>query len=258
VKVVTQLFYISTGARNARYTLRFVRSVEAGQGYENFDRYVCVLADNVETAIAKATDYFERFKARVGETACFKLEFCAYPDNETYSRRGKLSVRDTWNIEQIENGMLPFGKHAGMEIANAPEGYVLWLADQANKGEDQNEVMSTLSAIALGIALEKDYIAKREEKREILRQSSGHVGQVGERLTFTGVITGSFQKHNEYTNESYFITKILFNGNVLTYVGNKLAKVGETISFKATIKSHDEYQGLKSTKVNRPKVLAKV
>jgi uncharacterized protein (DUF3820 family) len=257
MKVVTQLFYISTGAKNARYTLRFVRSVEGGTGYENFDRYVCVLADNVETAIAKATDYFERFKSRVGETACFKLEFCNMPDNETYSRRGKLSVRDTQNLEDIEAGILPFGKHRGMRIENAPENYVLWLADQANKGEEQTEVMSVLSAVALGVALQKDYIAKREEKRESLRQSSGHIGNVGDRLTFTATITGSFQKYNEYTNESYHIVKLLSEGNVLTYVGNELGKVGETLEFKATVKSHDEYQGLKSTKINRPKVLAK-
>jgi hypothetical protein len=42
------------------------------------------------------------------------------------------------------------------------------------------------------------------------------------------------------------------NGNVVVYVGKKLGDAGEKLVMKATIKSHEEYKGVKQTKVSRP------
>ena len=49
-------------------------------------------------------------------------------------------------------------------------------------------------------------------------------------------------------------------GNVFTYWGNSFldVEVDTTITVKATIKAHREYQGTKQTVINRPKLVEKV
>lgn len=44
-------------------------------------------------------------------------------------------------------------------------------------------------------------------------------------------------------------------GNVFKYNGNKIASEGDKITIKATIKAHTEWNGVKTTQVNRPKAI---
>jgi hypothetical protein len=255
---VVQTFYISTGAKNAMHTLRYRRDAVGLNPSWMPDNYLCNLAVDVETAQAKGLAYFEAFKERVGEREDFVLIFDAEPEYDITKRRGKLSVRDTRCIEDIEDGLLPFGKHAGSKIVDAPDHYVLFFADKTTDA-DINPVMSVLSAACLGVALEKGLIAKREiarAERVELDAQSGFVGTVGERREFTGEIVTKFYKGDD--DGGFWINKIRCGSDLIVYIGNELGERGATVTFKATIKDHSEYKGVKTTKVNRPKVLEAV
>lgn len=69
--VVTTTYFISSGRKNAMYTLRVERR---GGGYTS-DNYICNLSTDPEKAEAKAREYFDRVSARLTETDTFKMVF---------------------------------------------------------------------------------------------------------------------------------------------------------------------------------------
>lgn len=256
---VFQQFYISTGAKNAMYTLRWTRF--AADIHYPADSYVCVLSADLEKAQAKALEYFTAFAERIsytGPTADFELTLSDDPENENTKRRGVLSVRDTLSIEDIESGVFPFGKHVGTRIEDAPENYVLYFADR-HTDREQSAVFAALTAACLGVALEKGYVAKRDERRaerHAIDSLSQHVGTVKERMIFEGEIVSVFQKAATEYDAGYSITVVRTpEGNLIDFYNNELGKVGDVVKFKATVKAHREYKGIKSTRVNRPKAV---
>lgn len=85
------------------------------------------------------------------------------------------------------------------------------------------------------------------------------VGYVGERREFTAKIVSV--KQFEGRSFSYYDSGVRtmtvledVDGNKLMY-WNSMGTKGETIRFKATVKSHDEYKGVKQTTLSRAKVL---
>ena len=243
-------FYISTGRKNAMYTLRQTRS----SGSFFVDNYICNLAaaGNEDAAEAKARDYVERARAKWCPDASFSL----YAEGAD-KRRGKLSANDTRCIEDIEAGVFPFGKHRGSKIVDAPASYLLFFADKLSD-ETLNPVMSALAAACMGAAMEAGHVAAREVKRELRAAAdalSAHVGTIGERRMFTGeVVTKFFKDQSDIGQSSYWINKVRCGNDLIVYIGNEVpAAHGETVTFKATIKKHSEYKEVKSTQVNRPK-----
>jgi uncharacterized protein (DUF3820 family) len=245
-------YYISTGAKNAMYTLRLAI---VGNGHF-IDNYVCNLAATEDKAIEKATDYVERLTARVAsdESLVVILDDC--PEFIVDKRRGKLSIYDTRNIEEIENGTFPFGKHKGVKIVDAPDSYVLYFADQAIS--ETNMVSNALIAACQGVALEKGLIAKREAvraERFATDSLSSFIGTIGERREFTGEIFTFINKEPSEFQAGYTLTKIRIGNDIVSFFNNEMGKVGDTIAFKATVKQHNDYKGVKTTIVNRPKAL---
>ncbi|RVD42854.1 hypothetical protein EN742_06460 [Mesorhizobium sp. M4A.F.Ca.ET.020.02.1.1] len=256
--VIVQTFYISTGAKNAMHTLRLRRDCAGLNPAYMPDHYVRNLAVDVETAQNKALAYFEAWKERVGGNRDdFILSLELEPEYDITKRRGRLSARDTLSMELIERGVFPFGKHHDQPIESAPDGYVLFFADKLQTARDADEpVMTALATACMGVALEKGLIAKRDAARQERREAdalSNHVGKVGERRAFTGEIVTKFFKGED--GFGFWINKVRVGNDLLTYIGNELGERGDVVSFKATIKKHDEYKGVKSTVVNRPKIL---
>ncbi|ATI15691.1 hypothetical protein [Bordetella phage vB_BbrM_PHB04] len=258
--MITQTYYVSTGRKNAMYTLRCRRDV-VGQApvLRDYmpDFYLCNLAATEDKAVEKAREYMEAMRIRIGESDGFKIEFDEYPDHEAFKRRGKLSVRDTRSMQLIEAGVFPFGKHRGELIAEAPDSYVLFFADKTRDADEP--VMAALAAACMGVALEKGLIAKRDARRaEQAAQDakSNFVGAVGERRDFEGELFVCFEKKIRYGSEEftdYWVNKVRIGDDIVTYLGGKpLGERGAIIKFRATIKKHNEYQGVKTTIVNRP------
>ncbi len=251
---VSAVFEIRTGEKNVFFTLWNVR-VGAGIGMVS-ESYICNLSTDENEALAKATDYVNRYRARVGETDTFKVILAGVIGDETYKRRGRLSARDSQSIDTIESGVFPFGKHAGTRIVDAPASYVLFFADKLR--EEQNPVMAALSGACLGVALEKGYIAARDEARAAQREIdlvSQFVGNIGERIEFTATVVSAYEKPATDWSDAYFINKLRDDaGNLYVYFGKCLAIRGATIKVRATVKRHVERDGIKSTTINRPKI----
>lgn len=257
---IVQTYYVSTGAKNAMYTLRCRRDVVGSPDLGAFmpDYYLCNLAAEEERAVVKAREYVDAMRGRMGEREGFSITFIGCPDSETFKRRGKLSVRDTHNIEQIEAGMFPFGKHAGKRISDAPDSYVLFFADKSSGENDV--VMGALAAACMGIALEKGLVAKRElvrAERAEQDAKSAFIGTIGDRREFVGELFMAFERRNE-CGPSTWINKIRVGDDIVTYIGSKaLGEAGTRVEFKATVKRHDEYKGVRTTVVSRPAALAR-
>lgn len=248
--VIHTTYYVSTGKLNAMFTLRSSRT---GPMFSR-DNYICNLATDIERAEAKALDYFLRIKDRIASPTHI-VSFGGADTDQLARRRGKLSTRDTASLEAIEAGVVPFGKNAGKLFADCEDGWLLFWADKSHT--ETEVVVSALADACMGVALERNLIAKREQAKAERAEAdalSVHVGTVGERLTFEGEVVSSFFKAMDY-EPGYFITKVRCGGNLVTYIGNELGKRGEVIKFKATVKRHDNYQGVLSTVVNRPKRL---
>lgn len=266
--VITQTFYISSGAKNAMYTLRYRR---APSGPFLVDNYVCNLSTDAERAEEKAFEYFEAWKARVGETEFFKIHFDGAADFGLFERQYKMSVEQTHALEMLVAGIMPIGKHKGKSLSELPAGTVLWYADQVNKDgeEEENEYQQRKSVFftevcshLLGYALEMGYIAKREEQREELaakKARSQFIGEEKQRLDFEGELVlckcvSSFQVAWNTWQDKY-INVIECGDNIVVYFGNPVGEKGDKVKFKATVKEHNVRDGVKQTIVQRPKFL---
>ncbi|UIW11624.1 MAG: hypothetical protein [Enterobacter phage ENC7] len=259
---VTATYFISSGAKNAMYTLRVERR---GGGFTS-DNYICNLSTDPDKAEEKAREYFDRMVDRLNQTDTFQMVFQGFADFDLFERRGKLSVQDTENLELLEQGIMPIGKRKGEVIADMPMYTILWWADQCKENGNDSPVFQAICAYCMGVALDKDYIAKREEIRaewEAERQAkiaaAQYIGEIGKRMEMSGtvekVISLGYTQVSYYTEVERFMTKINVDGNVVIYYGNKIVEEGDVIRFKATPKLHNEYKEVKQTIVQRVKVL---
>lgn len=258
---VRATYYISSGRKNAMYTLR----VERRGGTFASDGYVCNLSTDPDLAEKKGQEFFDRIKDRLGESDSFSACYVGGADFDLFERRGALSVLDTERLELVEAGIMPFGKNEGKRFEDMAMHSVLWFADKS-KEEGDSPVFAAVCNACMGVALDKNYIAAREQAQqeaaeaEIARKAaSQYLGEVGKRQEFSGkveavIFIGARQvAYNTFAEK--WLTKIISGDNVIAYFGNKVAEVGEEIKFKATVKAHEVYNETKQTTVARVKVL---
>ena len=141
------------------------------------------------------------------------------------------------------------------QIKRAEKNHILYL----NKVALGNEI-NALKNIAYnysekGVAQRAKRLAWKKDKI-LTKNNSEFVGQVKDRGTFD--LTLTFRKGFDTDFGVSFLNTLKdAQGNVFTYWGNSLNDVEEntTITVKATIKDHREYQGTKQTVINRPKII---
>lgn len=94
-----------------------------------------------------------------------------------------------------------------------------------------------------------------EVKTEEDKPQSVHIGTVGERRIFKGIIQSviSFDrpKFHYYDSGVGYITRVIVDGSTVVYFG-ELGEKDKEVEFKATVKEHGEYKGVKQTVVARP------
>lgn len=90
---------------------------------------------------------------------------------------------------------------------------------------------------------------------------SQHLGVVGERMKFSGVIkmvsTFERQRFHYYDSGVGYITHVDVGGSTVVYFGSFGSEYekGSAVEFVATVKEHGEYRGVRQTIVNRPRVI---
>ena len=106
-----------------------------------------------------------------------------------------------------------------------------------------------------GVAQRAKRLSWKKDKI-LTKNKSQFVGQVKDRGTFD--LTLTFRKGFDTDFGVSFLNTLKdAQGNVFTYWGNSFldVDVDTTITVKATIKDHREYDGTKQTVINRPKII---
>jgi hypothetical protein len=185
---------------------------------------------------------------------------------EDSPRRKKMAKRDakakkaawvaqhvTPRLESVEEGLWPWGKHQGTPFDATPRGYVEFMMRKlADKLKEEPESWGRpLTEAILGQLKGLDLEQLPDDR---VGSTSKHLGTVGDRLEFTEIVL----KSKKYFDGDYGGTELVLfedtEGNILKYWGGlfMLDDPGARVSFKATVKSHDEFCGIKQTTVSRP------
>lgn len=94
------------------------------------------------------------------------------------------------------------------------------------------------------------------DRLEAARANSQFVGNVGDKVTLTITVERIVVIKSEFYGDNYITIAYDEAGNVYTYKGkSNIGRKGETSTIKASIKAHVEYNGVKQTAIQRPKIL---
>ncbi len=259
-------FEICRGRGNGMYTLR------SFTGYDRDDNeifsYVKTLARNPYKALEKAREYV---KAEGHDPDGFfegdTVKVLGSFDPETsapLTNWGEADPEYQNNISKIENGIMPFGKYYDYPINEVPIDYLVWFFDGDIDKKQSSHIKEKIRLQIVECRRSKfvAYVeeinakkAKAEAEREIKRNASRPVGQVGERIDITAKI-GVIKSFDGTYGIAYFTILETTDGNVFKYVGSScLGEKGDTVNLKATVKAHTEWEGISQTVINRPKFI---
>jgi hypothetical protein len=91
------------------------------------------------------------------------------------------------------------------------------------------------------------------DRLELARANSQHIGAVGDKLTFNITVERIIVLESIYGTNFITIANDE-HGNAITYKGrSNIGNKGDTVTIKASVKEHTEYNGVKQTVVQRPK-----
>ena len=275
------VYYIASGARGVRYTLR-VKWLEwqggANEGgYRQLDRHSTTLgtAKNPQHILDKA--------AKIADGKI------VYYEPRALKQRAVAGPR----------GIIKFGKHKGENVHDVvgtdPE-YMSWMYYAITTDESsflqkkhyktfRDEVIAAAEASEAVMAdvqrrkdeyeeKKKGWAAEKEVKRKAaeMRASSEHVGKRGERLAMTVTYEGSSdfeqQSYSGYGMETKYIHRFRDeDGNALVWwTTSPLGDLddrgqwvpmnaGQQLRIKGTVKQHGDYKGEQNTTLARVKVL---
>ena len=100
---------------------------------------------------------------------------------------------------------------------------------------------------------------KQDEEKEVRRQTSKALGQVGDKIEFTGTLKLFRQiSAGDWNLAPSYLWKFTTDcGSEVTYIGsaNLPCDIGTKLTIKATVKSIEQYLGTTQTRIQRPKVV---
>ena len=92
-----------------------------------------------------------------------------------------------------------------------------------------------------------------EDNHAKVQANSQHIGTVGQRVLLKDLKVVRKSSGEGRYGVYYVIVMSDRDGNQIVYLGSSdLADKGDLIDLRATVKSHDEYQGVAQTKISRP------
>lgn len=143
----------------------------------------------------------------------------------------------------------PVGK-----LANTP--FLIKLRDQLEEWGSLSEKQTQAVRDSLSRAEGKvvQWAAEREQQVEADRASSQHIGTVGERREFDLKVERTFSFEGQF-GETFINICRDADQNVIVYKGSKPFERGADIRVKATIKAHDERDGVAQTLIARPTII---
>lgn len=246
--------FVSTGAKNAMFTLRTTRVHSSRDFFFTREAYIKNLSTDLEKAETLAIEYTKNLAEKIASPD-FEVYYTGPETEELRARRGKLSADETAAIELIEAGVVPFGKHKNTNISDLQDTYLCWLTDQLkNPPEQLKPAFFALCSIASGVADERGLLAARQAKRDARHEEdlkSAHFGEIGKR--YVEEVEVLYKNRDEF--EGFLVGykyTMKIGDNILTHNGKTDLPLGK-IKLKFTVKFHNETsRGVKRTYINRP------
>lgn len=123
------------------------------------------------------------------------------------------------------------------------------IREWGNLSEKQTQAVRDSLARAEGLIVKRN--EEREQQIEADRAGSKHVGTVGERIELTLTCERNFSYNTQYGTTYVNICRDA-DGNVIVYKGTNEFQRGGTYTGKATIKAHEDRDGVAQTLIARP------
>lgn len=246
--------YISSGAKNAMYTLRVFVQFAGGPARDN---YICNLARDPEVAEEKALAMFLELFAD-DQDAVFDPtnEFNLNPYGQSWK-----TIREQKLMEMVEDDKFPYGKYTNQPFDQVDDGYALWWSKKEITDQTDTVTAAIITRMR-GIAAERKVLEKMAKKRaeiEAKKAASKHVGEVGKRSEMILTLHAIRYLDGIYGTVDLHIMEDQ-DGNAVRWFANTNSGMekGRTYKVMATVKKHDEYDGCKQTMVNRVKVIEEI
>jgi hypothetical protein len=171
-------------------------------------------------------------------------------------RRLARTERETlWAAERAARGATFKIEHAGLIKRAEPFMDVDFIQSLIERGTAGGFMSDRALAALVSVVTD-------QEARVARRANSKHTGVVGKRQTFTATVVRvrsyARPRYASYGDETVWIISMTdTEGNTIVSKSASFhAAKGETLTFKATVKAHDEYQGERQTVVQRIAVVS--
>lgn len=289
-------FYISTGEKGMKYTLRH-RWVAVGVHSSQLkDDYCCVLGTDWDSSVQKAREYLKKH---------YGNEYKLYGDQfdlHEIIRRSSEEIAEEERLEREEkaahalsqvrhnahynksaikrvtrDGVFKFGKYKDRmyggtpfeDVAEDNMAYIRFCIEAAPErvGFDlsADEHPRRLNSFEIGAYGLRQWCLDNNKDWEVRPHAdSTHVGAVGEKCQVEVVIESKKKEYFQYSdyssNLSWKFTAVTDDGDVIQFTTSAKAfftvEEGQRMVMAGTVKAHNEWDEVKSTILNRVKVAA--
>ena len=266
--VVGSYFTLGVGSKNMMYTLRLVELHTSSNGQYSTDTYYCNLSTDYDRAIEKAKSYavlegiqFQPISVQALDEITRSSSEEIASRNAEYSRAKEIESarRDQERQQNREYAEAQttfwFGKHESHtpeEVFERDPEYVRWLLELEL---DEDLIHSTKQFYMLKVQ-------KYWESRKSELKSSEYFGSVGDKIEIEVLCTKVTGFVSDFGYRGTWVNLYICqdnDGNVfkIQYTGSvwdmdEMSKY----TIRGTIKSHDEYEGIKQTSLTRVKVIS--
>lgn len=288
-------FYISTGQKGMKYTLRHRWVAMGVYEMQQKDEFCCVLTTNWDDSVKKAHAYLKKhygsdYKLYGDE---FELNAIIRRSAEEIAEEERLereaaaaraisqvkhnAYENTSSIKKVaRDGLFTFGKYSKMHGGRTFEkivaddlDYIRFCIESAEEriGFDlsSDEHPRRLTPFEVGaLGLRKWCEQNNVDWTYRPHLDSRHIGTVGEKITVEVTIekrASEYFQVSQWTDaHSFKFTSVNDSGDLVVFKTSAKAfhsvDAGDKIVVEGTVKSHSEWNGIQSTYMNRVKVVA--
>lgn len=237
-------YYISSGKKNKLYTLR---RVVTGPGFHE-DGYIRSLGNKPDEAYKRAQDYI---------SLCGR-DLPLYDDGPELAAWSADGTEGN-AAEFVQTQIMPFGKYAGIHVSKIPVDYKAYILSNEPRnaiGEAVHNSFKDDPAVMEYVAAREDFQKAREEQRKRSAERSQFYGAVGNRYDIE--VTKIFEKwFDGYYGMNCVVIMHDDQDNVFKYFGSAPPEMEDDARYliSATVKKHEEYQGVKQTQLQRIRII---
>jgi len=172
----------------------------------------------------------------------------------TANTKDGITVTVTDADRELARAAYRWGQELGSDITQTLTEYAHTVTQLLRESYFDTKYLGVVGSVVHAYKRNLERQQERAARDRFAAETAGsdHFGEIKQRGEYVFVMQTVRELDGEY-GTTYLHTFSTPDGNVVKWFGSKLieAEMGEEIRVKATIKKHDEYQGVKQTIVNR-------